>query len=367
MKNNTLRIGLRTSLAIVISLVMLLSISIPALAGNSSDDSNSIKMTTISGEPVNTKQYDSKQDVYIQFGSKLQTGIWNIVVSEQGRDELGEGEQVVSDVRLFNLYEITKFSDATKLEAANYKVVAYFKSVSTDGEETSRASSFKIKLGNDGESDDGESDDGESDDGESDDGESDDGESDDGESDDGESDDGESDDGESDDGESDDGESDDGESDDGESDDGESDDGESDDGESDDGESDDGESDDGESDDGESDDGESDDGESDDGESDDGESDDGESDENNDSETEKRPRRDRTPRADKVVVVDVPEEEVSRAIPEVIVAATATVIEVVEAEEGPLALPYTGATSEGLIGLSLLLSSAGLHITRKKF
>jgi hypothetical protein len=332
MKNNTLRIGLRTSLAIVISLVMLLSISIPALAGNSSDDSNSIKMTTISGEPVNTKQYDSKQDVYIQFGSKLQTGIWNIVVSEQGRDELGEGEQVVSDVRLFNLYEITKFSDATKLEAANYKVVAYFKSVSTDGEETSRASSFKIKLGNDGESDDGESDDGESDDGESDDGESDDGESDDGESDDGESDDGESDDGESDDGESDDGESDDGESDDGESDDGESDDGESDDGES-----------------------------------DDGESDDGESDENNDSETEKRPRRDRTPRADKVVVVDVPEEEVSRAIPEVIVAATATVIEVVEAEEGPLALPYTGATSEGLIGLSLLLSSAGLHITRKKF
>ncbi len=300
MKKNTFKNGLRASFSIVMSLILILGFNMPAIAAN---DSSSIKTTTSTGEAVNSNHYESKQEVYIQFGSNLPEGTWSIIVSQPGGEELGTGTQVVTVVqRTFKLWDITQFSDST---SGVYNVDAIIYETNNGGNETRtmKSDNFKVDAVNEDQDPEGGDEDPEGGDEDPEGGDEDpEGGDEDPE---------------------------------------------------------------GGDDDPE---GEDDDPE---GEDEDPEGEDEDPEGEDEDHRVVRPRRDRRPREEEVVVDEVPVEEIPLSIlayeaEEELDPSPVVEEELVEEAKEPLALPNTGATSEGLMGLSLLISAAGLLIARKK-
>jgi hypothetical protein len=373
MKNNTLRIGIRSSLAIVISLAILFGISVPAIA-NPNDPSCPSGTTFVKLDNVDSIDWeldtwheidDGTSGIEVRFTAGSSGDYhefdWKTtkddVYVEQVYIKAGNEDPLTNTIG----YDPAVQNDFGLAPAGKHAIshINFCYLVSGDSDDPDDDDPADNDPADDDPADDDPADDDPTDDDPADDDPADDDPADDDPADDDPADDDPADDDPADDDPADDDPADDDPADDDPADDDPADDDPADDDPADDDPADDDPADDDPADDDPADDDPADDDPADDDPADD-----------NDTETVDRPRRDRPSRKEKPVD-KVLEEEVAFAIPETevkgIVHAVVTEGETVKENIEPLALPYTGATSEGLIGLSLLLSSAGLLIVRKKF
>ncbi len=129
----------------ILSIIMILLALLPTQVFASNNDS-SLKTTNITGNVVNQNLFNTKQDVYIKFGSGLRTGVWSIKVTAPGGGTLGTGTVTVNSTKLFKLWTITNYSDTTN-NGGEYKVEASI-TYKHDGKwkTEKKSDNFKVKL-----------------------------------------------------------------------------------------------------------------------------------------------------------------------------------------------------------------------------